>query len=58
MRTIALATPNGLALRGFTDLVADGGGLPSVLPYIAGILAFAVVTGTAAVMRARKLVVA
>jgi ABC-2 type transport system permease protein len=58
MRTIALATPNGLALRGFTDLVADGGGLPSVLPYIAGILAFAVVTGTAAVVRARKLVVA
>lgn len=58
MRTIALATPNGLALRGFTDLVADGGGIDSVLPYVAGILAFAAVTGTLAVVRARKLVVA
>jgi ABC-2 type transport system permease protein len=58
MRTIALATPNGLALRGFTDLVADGGGIESVLPYVGGILAFAVVTGAVAVVRARKLVVA
>jgi ABC-2 type transport system permease protein len=58
MRTIALATPNGLALRGFTDLVADGGGVESVLPYVAGILAFALVTGTLAVGRARRLVVA
>jgi ABC-2 type transport system permease protein len=58
MRTIALTTPNGLALRGFTDLVADGGGVESVLPYIAGILTFAVVTGTFAVARSRRLVVA
>ncbi|MDQ2953280.1 MAG: ABC transporter permease, partial [Chloroflexota bacterium] len=58
MRTIALATPNGLALRGFTDLVADGGGIVSVLPYIGGILAFAAVAGTLAVIRARKLVAA
>jgi ABC-2 type transport system permease protein len=56
MRTIALATPNGLALRGFTDLVADGGSLVSVLPYIGGILAFALVTGGLAVRRARRLV--
>lgn len=58
MRTLALTTPNGLALRGLTDLAADGGGIESVLSYIAGILAFAVVTGTLAVWRARKLVVA
>ncbi|HEV8230464.1 MAG TPA: ABC transporter permease [Candidatus Limnocylindria bacterium] len=58
MRSIALLTPNGLALRGFTDLVADGGGLVSVLPYIAGILAFALVTGSLAVWRSRDLVVA
>ncbi|OLC58137.1 MAG: hypothetical protein AUH85_01430 [Chloroflexi bacterium 13_1_40CM_4_68_4] len=56
MRAIALATPNGLALRGFTDLVADGGSILSVLPYIGGILAFALVTGALAVRRARRLV--
>jgi linearmycin/streptolysin S transport system permease protein len=58
MRTLALTTPNGLALRAFTDLVADGGGIESVLPYIGGILAFALVTGTLAVARSRKLVIA
>jgi ABC-2 type transport system permease protein len=58
MRTLALATPNGLALRGFTDLVADGGGLDTVLPYVGGILAFAFVAGSIAIARARKLVLA
>jgi len=56
MRTIALATPNGLALRALGDLVADGGGIVSVLPYIAGILAFAVICGGIATVRARGVV--
>jgi ABC-2 type transport system permease protein len=58
MRTIALATPNGLALRGFTDLVADGGNILSVLPHVGGIFAFALITGAIAVRRARNLVTA
>lgn len=56
MRTIALATPNGLALRALGDLVAEGGGIVSVLPYVAGILAFALVCGGIAVIRARQAV--
>lgn len=56
MRAIALATPNGLALRALGDLVADGGGIVTVLPYIAGILAFALVCGGIAVIRARQAV--
>jgi len=56
MRTLALATPNGLALRALGDLVADGGGIMTVLPYLAGILAFAVICGGIAVFRARQAV--
>ena len=56
MRTIALATPNGLALRAFGDLVADGGGILTVLPYLAGILAFALICGGIATFRARQAV--
>lgn len=56
MRTVALATPNGLALRALGDLVADGGGILTVLPYIAGILAFAIICGGIAVFRARQVV--
>jgi len=58
MRTIALATPNGIALRAFTDLVADGGGVVSTLPAVTGILAFAIGCGAVALRRGGALVAA
>ena len=49
MRRLALLTPNGWALRGFTDLATTGGRrcAPSVQPIVA-ILAFSVVVGDVA----------
>lgn len=57
LRSLALATPNGWALRGFSDLAvgipaADAIGLPVV-----AMLAFAAAFGTAAVLLSRRLVV-
>lgn len=43
LERIALFTPNGWALRGFTTLTSDGGGIATVLGPIAAILAFALV---------------
>lgn len=57
-RKLSLLTPNGWALRSFTDLVADGGGITTILPALGAILAFGIVTGSIALIRARKLVVA
>lgn len=37
LRHIALATPNGWALRAFTDLSADGAGLVDILPALGAI---------------------
>lgn len=42
---IALATPNGLALRGFAELSAGGGTLADVLPHVGVLLVWAVVVG-------------
>ncbi len=54
-RSIALFTPNGWALRGFTDLVADGGSIASVGPHIAVISGFGLVTGLIALSQTRRL---
>lgn len=56
MRTLALATPNGWALRGFTDLATVGGGLGTVALPLAAILAFSVVVGTVAALLAPRAV--
>lgn len=49
LRRLSLLTPNGWALRGFTELSAGHGGLADVVPALAVLLATAAVTGTAGV---------
>jgi ABC-2 type transport system permease protein len=56
LRKLSLATPNGWALRAFTDLVADGGGVTTVLVPLAAIMAFGIITATVAIIRAPVLV--
>ncbi|WP_431928530.1 ABC transporter permease [Amycolatopsis tucumanensis] len=53
IRTLTLATPNGWALRGFTDL-SGGAGWPAVWPPLLAILAFCVVLGGASALLARR----
>jgi ABC-2 type transport system permease protein len=55
IQRISLITPNGWAIRGFTDLAYDGAKLGDIGANILVILAFALVTGTIAVRRARTL---
>lgn len=56
MRRLALFTPNGWALRAFTDLSTTGGGMRTALVPVLAILAFSAVAGTAAVLLARRAV--
>jgi ABC-2 type transport system permease protein len=58
LQRLSLLTPNGWALRGFVDLVADGGGLSTVAAPVAVTAAFGVATGLVALVRARRMVVA
>lgn len=58
LQRLSLLTPNGWALRGFVDLVADGGGLATVAAPVAVTAAFGVATGLVALVRARRMVVA
>jgi ABC-2 type transport system permease protein len=58
LQRASLLTPNGWALRGFVDLVADGGGLGTVAAPIAVTLGVGLVTGGLALRRARRMVVA
>jgi ABC-2 type transport system permease protein len=58
LQRLSLLTPNGWALRGFVDLVADGGGLASVAGPIAVTAAFGLATGAVALVRARRMVLA
>jgi ABC-2 type transport system permease protein len=58
MRTVALFTPNGWAMRGFTDLSRIGGGLGTVAEPVLAILSFSVVAGSAAALLARRAVAA
>lgn len=52
LQTVALATPNGWAMNGFTDL-ALGGGLASVALPVAVLTAIALVSGALATLRLR-----
>jgi ABC-2 type transport system permease protein len=54
MRHLALLTPNGWALRGFTDLATKGGGLGTVMAPVGAILVFSLVVGAIAVLLARR----
>lgn len=58
LRRLALLTPNGWALRAFTDLATRGGGLRTVLVPVAAILAFSAVVGLAAAALSRRAVTA
>lgn len=58
LQRVSLLTPNGWALRGFVDLVADGGGLATVAAPVAVTLAVGLVTGALALYRARRMVLA
>ena len=53
--TLSLITPHAWFLRGLGEL-QSGGGLTDIGPALGGILAFALVTGTAAFLRRRRLV--
>ena len=55
MRTLSYATPNGWALRGYTDIAYDGATLTDLGPHLAAIAAFAVITGGLGIWRARKI---
>ncbi len=48
-------TPNGWALRGFTDIAYDGATLADLVPNVAAIAAFTIVCGSIAAMRARAI---
>jgi len=54
MRRLALFTPNGWALRGFTDLATGARGVGDILTPVAGMLAFAVIVGAIAWSRASR----
>lgn len=56
MRRLALFTPNGWALRAFTDLSTTGGGFGTVAVPVLGILAFSAVAGSVAALLARRAV--
>ena len=58
MRHLALLTPNGWAMRGFTDLATIGGGLGTVVLPVAAILVFSAVVGTVAALLAPRAVTA
>ena len=58
IQKVSALTPNGWALRGFTDIAYDGAKLTNILPNIAAITAFIVICGTVGVIRARRVAVA
>ena len=56
MRTLSLFTPNGWAMRGFTDLATLGGGMGTVVEPVLAILAFSIVASSVAAVLARRAV--
>ena len=55
VQKLAALTPNGWALRGFTDIAYDGAKAAQLLPNFAAIGAFIVVCGSIAIMNARRI---
>jgi ABC-2 type transport system permease protein len=58
LRRLSLFTPNGWALRAFTDLATTGGGFATVAEPVVAIVGFAVVVGLVATGLARRAVTA
>jgi ABC-2 type transport system permease protein len=56
LRRVSLLTPNGWAMRAYTDLSTNGGGLHAVLLPVAAMLGFSVVFGVAAALLAPRAV--
>jgi len=58
MKRLALLTPNGWALRGFTDLATIGGGFGTIAEPVLGIAIFSVIVAAVAVALAPRAVTA
>jgi ABC-2 type transport system permease protein len=58
MKRLALLTPNGWALRGFTDLATIGGGFATIAEPVLGILVFSAIVAAVAVILAPRAVTA
>jgi ABC-2 type transport system permease protein len=58
MKRLALLTPNGWALRGFTDLATMGGGFGAIAEPVLAILAFSAIVAAVAVILAPRAVTA
>ena len=56
IKHLALLTPNGWAIRGFTDLATIGGGLGTIAQPVVAILVISVVVGAVALSLARRAV--
>lgn len=56
MKRIALLTPNGWALRGFTDLATTGGGFGTIAEPVLSILVFSAIVAAVAVFLAPRAV--
>lgn len=56
MKRLALLTPNGWALRGFTDLATIGGGFGTIAEPVLGIVVFSVIVAAIAVILAPRAV--
>ena len=54
VQKISALTPNGWALRGFTDIAYDGARAKDLLPNFAAMAAFAAVCGAIALLNARR----
>ncbi len=58
IQKVSALTPNGWALRGFTDIAYDGAKLTNILPNVVAIAAFVVICGTVGAIRARRVALA
>jgi len=58
MKRLALLTPNGWALRGFTDLATIGGGFATIAEPVLGIVVFSAIVGAVGVILAPRAVMA
>jgi ABC-2 type transport system permease protein len=58
MKRLALLTPNGWALRGFTDLATVGGGFGTIVEPVLGIVVFSVIVAAVAAILAPRAVTA
>ena len=56
IKHLALLTPNGWAIRGFTDLATIGGGLGTIAQPVVAILVISLVVGVVALSLARRAV--